>query len=157
VILLVVGIVLVVAGAVGGLAPNVKGALRAGAAAAGLLCIVAGVIILSADSPAIDQGGVKAVIRDKLASDQIEEEIKIVLDGRDVGVLTANKRKPIARMTVRVPKVGEYPYRIEVSGHAAGRPATQLSGSGKVRIDGTGELRIVGDGEGHVYLAPAPS
>jgi hypothetical protein len=90
--LLLVGAVLIlVAARAGGsraigIAPP-GAALRLGAATAGLLCVVAAVILMSGDGSRETPGPADVAITNELGPQQLSEEIRVFIDGRHVGVL----------------------------------------------------------------------
>ena len=104
-LMLVVGGVLVLAGALAGrpqlraigLAPLGRSACGA-IAATGLLCVVAGLILLGGEGASAKPGPVRATVEAELAPDEVSEEIRVFLDGRDMGIVRVDKQAPKARL-----------------------------------------------------------
>lgn len=129
-----------------------RAALRLGAATAGLLCVVAAVILMSSDGSRETPGTVNVAITNELGPQQLSEEISVFIDGRHVGVLKVDTRSPKARMVVAVSKVGRHAYTLVARRRAQGRSMVEVSSKGDVVIDGDSPLTFYSDPTGRTYL-----
>lgn len=130
-------------------------ALRGALAAAGVLCVVAALILLSTDDGHVPAGAVSVEITDELSSHQVSERIKVFLDGRDVGVVEVDEHAPKARLSVTVPKAGRYAYRLEAQRQVNGRKPTKVQSDGNVVIDGhSSRLDVFSNPKGETFLFP---
>ena len=155
-ILLTVGGVLLLSGAVGAAALRRAGAratppatARVAAAGAGLLCVVAALMLPSTGT---SSAAVTAVVENELGDGQISERIRVFIDGKDAGMLSVDRRSPKARLKVIVARPGEHAYRLESLRHLKGKQASRRTSSGKVVIDGSGPLVLYADDAGRIYL-----
>lgn len=155
-ILLIVGAVLLLVGAVGARAWRHTGSratppatARAAAAGAGALCVVAALMLPSTGT---SSAAVKAVVENELAAGQISERIRVFIDGKHAGVLSVDRRSPKARLTVIVSRPGEHSYRLESSRQLEGKSPSRRTSRGEVVIDGTGPLALYADDAGRIYL-----
>jgi len=152
---LLVGVALVLAGAVIGRA-GIGRTVRVALAGVGVLCVVAAGILLGSEDPPASVGPVKVTIANQLGPDQISEQIRVFLDGRHVGVLTVNKQSPRARLTATVAKTGRYEYRLVAHSQVTGKRPTVVSHEDDVFIDAEGRVEVYYDDEGRTYLGPPP-
>lgn len=152
---LVVGVALVLAGALTGRA-RIGGTARIAIAGVGVLCVVAASILLGSEGRRASGDPVKVTITNELGPDQVKEEIRVFLDGREVGILEVDEQSPRARVTATVAKPGRYDYRLLARSQVTGKEPTEVSHEDDVFIDNEGRLDIYYDDEGRTYLAPPP-
>ena len=155
-ILLIIGAVLLLAGAVGARVVRRAGSratppatARAAAAGVGVLCVAAALMLPSTGT---SSAAVKAVVENELAAGQISERIRVFIDGKAAGTLSVDRRSPKARLTVTVSRPGEHSYRLESSRRLEGKAPSIRTSRGEVVIDGSGPLVLYADDAGRVYL-----
>jgi hypothetical protein len=160
-VLLLLGAVLILAGALAGRAQvralrlaQVGRMPRIAAVGTGLLCVVAALILIGSDDYAAPAGPVKVTVSNELGPDQVSEEIRVFLDGRDVGVVRVDEQSPKASLTVTVAKTGRHDYRTESTSQLKGQKPVKVSHSDNVLIDGKSRLIVYYDDEGRTYLGP---
>jgi hypothetical protein len=160
-LLLLLGAVLILAGVLGGSVPVRVAGLghmgrtpRFAAAGAGLLCVVAALILIEGDDYVAPAGPITFTIANELGPNQVFEEIRVFLKGRDVGVVRVDERSPTASLTVTVPKAGRYAYRTESKSQVKGQKPSTDTHDDNVFIDGKSQLVVYYDQEGHTYLGP---
>jgi hypothetical protein len=120
--------------------------------AAGALCVSAGSIVLLSRDPT---GVISEPITDTLSSDEFSEHVRVIIDGREIGVVRIDERSPHARLTVTVAKEGRYAYRTESIVHFKGKRPLTNHFEGKVFIDGKGTLQVSVDDVAEAFVAPA--
>lgn len=156
--LLIAGAVLVVAAALSG-RPGMPGtrawsaspAPRLALAFAGVLSLTAGLILLTSDTA--ETGQVRATITAELASDEVSEEIRVFIDGRDKGVISVDERRPTSRLAVTVDWAGRHRYRLESTRQVKGKQPERAGREDDVVIAAGGRLDIVYSRDGEVYLS----
>lgn len=155
-LLLLLGAVLILVGMLAGRIPlrAIGRTLRIVAAAGGVLCVVAGLILIGSDGSSVPAGAVRVVITDELGPDQVREEVRVFLDGRDVGVIKVNEQSPRARLAVTVPKAGRHDYKTQSKIQIKGEALKMANNRGEVIIDGKSPLKIFYDAQGRTYLKP---
>jgi hypothetical protein len=125
---------------------------RLSGVAAGVLCVAAGLILLGSadyDSPA---GAVRTTIVAELSPGEISEEIRVFLDGRDVGVVRADARSPKAHLPVTVTRTGRHDYRLRSTVKLRGKPVEVARRSSQVVVGDGSRLGIYYGPDGAVYL-----
>lgn len=143
VVLLVVGAVLLVVGAVGGrwrASARVGSTTRLAIAGVGLMCVVAAVILLASGEP--EKGPVTATIMCELHRDLVSDEIIVFLNGRSVGVIKVDQRSPKAQLKVTVAKAGRHDYRLQSTRRVKGGELKRVSHTSDLVIDGKHPLLI---------------
>lgn len=97
--------------------PQIKGITRFFCIAGGVFFILLGVGLKSSDTlnnsqPQNDKqsGLIYFKIRDELGENQISEQVAILVNGREAGILTVNEYYPTSTLTVAVPHDGDYSY-----------------------------------------------
>jgi hypothetical protein len=160
-LLLLPGAVLILASAVAGrikvraiALAQVGRTLRIAAAGVGVMCVVAALILIGSDSSSARAGPLGVTITDELGPDQVSEQLRVFLDGEDVGVVRVDEQSPKARLTVTVAKVGRHDYRTETTSQIEGQAPKKASNTGDVVIDGESHLEVRSDEEGRTYLKP---
>jgi hypothetical protein len=147
---LLVGGLLVAAGAIAfGRAGRTAGLAIAGT---GLMCGVAGLILLGGEGTGAKAGPVRATIRAELEPDEVSEEIRVFLDGRDAGVVRVDARAPVSDLAVSVDRVGRHAYRLESVRQKKGKRPEQARRTDKVAIADRSRLGIFYGPDGKVYL-----
>jgi hypothetical protein len=84
--------------------------------AAGLGFLLWGTGMASSTEPSVTTGlrsPVTVTIRDSLGSNQISEQVRVLIDGDEAGTLTVNEHYPQSTLTVTVPTEGQYSYILE--------------------------------------------
>lgn len=158
-LLLLVGALLISLAALAGgarMRARVGRTLRAATAAAGLLCAGAALILMVSDGRDLDAGPVTVVISNELGANQVSEEIRVSLDGREVGVLKVDEQSPRARLTVSVEMAGRYEYTVKSKRRVKGREPTDVSSDGNVAIGEGGRLTVFSNSKGDTFLLPEP-
>jgi hypothetical protein len=115
-VLFVLGALLLLAGILGGgfevkelKIPQIRGGTRMLAGVVGLGLIVMGIGMQENDKkPPIPRASLMTsfTIRDHLGQGQVSEQVRILIDGRDVGTLAVNEHYPVGTITVTVPSDG---------------------------------------------------
>jgi hypothetical protein len=158
-LLLLIGTGLILAGALaGGSRAGAIGLARVGAVpriavgGAGLLCVVAAVIVMTSDDSGAPRGPLRVALSDELGPAQVSEQIRVFIDGQDKGVIRIDEQSPKARLTLTVPKPGRYDYRLETTRQLKGKKPVHVSSKGDVAIDGSSHLAVYSDDTGQTYL-----
>jgi hypothetical protein len=129
-VLFVLGALLLLTGILGGgfevreiKIPLIRGAARMLACIAGLGLIVMGMQMQKSDqnsaNAGVDESGSRNssmtsfTIRDRLGENQVSEQVRILIDGRDVGTISVNEHYPDAMITATVPTDGQHSYVLE--------------------------------------------
>lgn len=154
VILLLAGIVLVAAGALGAIAGAGRTA-RIAAAATGLLCVVAGVILMTSDSCTSEGDTIEAAVLNQNNPGQLSERIRVFLDGHDAGVIAVDAQSPDARLPVTLKGTCRHRYRLEVRRQNKGDAPKRIVSSGAVGVHRGDSLYVISDPDhnGRTYLA----
>jgi hypothetical protein len=125
---------------------------RIATAATGALCVSASSIVLLSNEPTTS---VTELLTDTISSGEISEDVRVFIDGRDVGVLHVTQRVPRAHVRVTVDQAGRHSYRTQARIHLAGEPPKRTSYTSEVFIDGEGTLEVVVDNTSRTYVQPA--
>jgi hypothetical protein len=157
-LLLLLGTVLILAGVLAGTVPGGNATRRTWrgrtprivASSAGVLCVAAGLIVLSSDD--YSAGAVRVTITGELAPEEVSEEIRVFLDGREVGVVKVDERSPKRRVTVTVAKTGRHAYRLESKRQVKGQKPSRVTRNDYVSIGIDSVLGIYYGPEGEVFL-----
>jgi hypothetical protein len=147
-VMMILGGVLVLTGVLGGgfevkeiKIPRIGIGSRLLSAAAGLGFLLWGAGIASSTQLSATSGfrsPVTVTIRDSLGSNQISEQVRVLIDGDEAGTLTVNEHYPQSTLTVTVPKEGQYSYILEARA---------------VFVDDDGGMReLVGAGQGAINI-----
>jgi hypothetical protein len=154
-VLFVLGALLLLTGILGGgfevrelKIPQIKGGARMLASVAGLGLIVMGLQMQKNDPNSLSIGRDEPVsrnlsmtsfrIRDRLGENQVSEQVRILVDGRDVGTISVNEHYPLAMITATVPRDGQHSYVLEA----------------RAVFNVNGDLReIVGVGQGMINVS----
>jgi hypothetical protein len=128
---------------------------RITAAAAGALCVSSATILLLSDDTSVPSGAATEVIVDELGPDQVREEVRIFIDGKDVGVLRIDEHSPKARLAVTVAHAGMKDYRTQLIKQLRGKQPIRRTYSSEVVIDGRGSLGVATAYDG-AHLQPMP-
>lgn len=173
IVLVVLGTLLLLTGILGGglevrelKIPQIKGAARMLASIAG-----AGLIALGMQMQPTDRSPVSAkrddsvplrssmtsiTIRDRLGENQISEQVRILIDGRDVGTISVNEHYPVAMITAIVPSDGKHSYFLEAravfdfNGHL--REIVGV-GHGMISVSSGKEFELISSFNGNTWLA----
>jgi hypothetical protein len=144
-IMLFLGGVLVLTGILGGgfevkeiKIPRIGTGSRLLSAAAGILFLLWGAGMHPPTPPA-SEAPVTVTIRDALGDDQVSEQVRVLVNGNEMGMLTVNEHYPLSTLTVTVPKEGQYSYMLEARAVF-------------VDEDGGGAREIVGAGQGAINI-----
>ncbi len=148
-VVLMLGSLLVMIGIIGGgfeikelKVPQVGGMARLVSGAAGAVLLVVGIGMKTeavnnkspTDPPT--PTSIAFSLFDQLGEDQISEQVRVLINGRDVGTLSVSQQRPSASLTVSVPKAGQYSYMLAAD-------AVFRDGSGRhVRLSGVGQGQI---------------
>lgn len=128
---------------------------RVALAGAGLACLVAALMLMGSDGSGAQTRPITVAITDELGADQIREEIRVFLDGRDIGVVTVDKQAPTARLEVTFAKRGQHHYRLDAKRQMNGKKPVQASNNGDLVINSESRrLDVLSDDQGRTYLAP---
>lgn len=125
---------------------------RIALASTGVLCLVSGLILLSGSTAEAPAGPVRVTIEAELAPEELSEEVRVFLDGRDRGVVRVDKRSPVSRLAVTVDALGRHDYRLESIRQVRGKPPEKAARRDDVIIDKQAKLGIFFGPEGKVYL-----
>jgi hypothetical protein len=128
---------------------------RIATAATGALCVSASSIVLLSDEPSTATGAVTEVLTDTISEGEISEDVRVFVDGRDVGVLRITQRSPRARVIVKVDKAGRHAYRTQARIHFEGERPKRTSYASEVFVDGEGTLEVVVDDASRAFVQPA--
>jgi len=158
--LLVVGAALVLGGALAAARRlRFAGVARPGrtvglaVAGTGLLCLVAGLILLGGEGTGAKARAFPATITAELDEGvEVSEEIRVFLDGRDVGIVRVDERRPVSKLALTVDRTGRHEYRLESIRQRKGHPPERARRADRVDIDRDGRLGIFYGPEGEVYL-----
>jgi hypothetical protein len=146
--------------------PQIKGAARMLVSIAGIGLIALGMQMqrsdqnpLSAkrdDSVPLKSSMNTITIRDRLGENQISEQVRILIDGRDVGTIAVNEHYPVAMITASVPSEGKHSYILEAravfdfNGHL--REIAGV-GHGMISISSGKEFELMSSFNGNTWLA----
>jgi hypothetical protein len=122
------------------------------AASGGALCVIAALILIAGGGSTARSGSVRVSIGDELSEGQVSEEIRIVLDDRDVGVLHVDRRSPKAQVTVTLARKGRFRYRLDSTRVLKGKPPERRTSSGQVVIESSRPLMLYVDERGGIHL-----
>jgi hypothetical protein len=122
--------------------PQIKGFARLFCIVGGVLFISLGVGLKSIDLPSNSQppsrnssGLVYFTVRDELGEGQVSEQVRILINGREMGTLTVNEHYQKATVTVTVPNDGDYSYVIEaIAVFREGDQLREINGVGQGTI-----------------------
>lgn len=89
-----------------------------------------------ADPDANTPTAVVFYLRDELGEDQVSEQVRVLIDGSEVGTLTVNEHFPRSRIAVTVPSAGRYSYVLEATAvfRGANRKPYTIVGAGQGNI-----------------------
>jgi hypothetical protein len=92
------------------------------------------------DSPSIGPGPPELVtfkIRDELGEGQVSEQVRVLLNGKEVGYLNVNQDYPASTISVSVPSEGVYSYVLEARAffRDENKQEREFQGSGQGNIE----------------------
>jgi hypothetical protein len=118
----------------------------------GALSVVAAIILVAGGGVGTRSGAVRVSIGDELGPDQVSEEIRVFLDGRDVGVLRVDRRTPKAQLTAKLSRAGRHRYRLDYTRVRKGKAPARGTSESEVVIEHSRPLLLYADDEGNTYL-----
>ncbi len=127
---------------------------RITAAAAGALSVSAAAVLLLGDDTSVPPGPVSQTIVDELGPGQVREEVRLFIDGKEVGVLRIDERTPVARLVIKVARAGTHAYRTELVQQLEGKATLRRTYSSEVVIDGEHTLEIATASDGAHLQTP---
>lgn len=180
VILMLIGGVLVATGVIGGgfevkelKMPKVGRLTRFFAICSGATLILIGLVAAIDESPVLDDpqpvatqapasepappSPVEFVLLDELGSDQVSEQVTVVIDGKVVGTLKVDVDFPSDEMTLIAPEEGNYTYHLEAEANFYD-PATNTIypvsgvGQGTVYVSEGAVFRLAGSMSGQTWV-----
>jgi len=98
---------------------------------------------------------VEFFIRNSLGSNQISEQVVVLIDGKLVGTLTVNKDFPEAVLRATVPEPGTYSYTAEAQSvfNNQGTPLTYNGvGQGNISVQSSKQFSVAGHFSGDTWL-----
>ncbi|MEA2234336.1 MAG: hypothetical protein QOD83_4152 [Solirubrobacteraceae bacterium] len=153
-ILLLVGVVLPLIAVLTARARGLRRGLapRIAAAATGLLCVAAAVMLMTSAAADSRSGPFSVAITDQLGPGQLSERIRVLLDGRGVGLLEVNRRMPRSRVMLAVAHAGRHRYELQVTRRMAGGKPVEVTSGGQVDVADARPLVLYADETGRTYL-----
>jgi hypothetical protein len=121
-LIVVLGGLLILAAVIGGgfevkevKIPKIGGGARTLAGFSGILLLALGVGMHKEDSNHTnnEKSVVTFLIVDSLGENQVSEQVRVLIDGKEVGILGINEHYPNCNITVSVPRPGQYSYVLE--------------------------------------------
>lgn len=115
---------------------------RLACAGVALLCATAGFIVSGSEEYGIQADPVRVTIAAELAPDEVSEEVRVILGGRDLGVVRVDKDTPKSRLTTSVAATGRHTYHLESTRQKTGRAPEHVTQSSHVVISAKGRLGV---------------
>ena len=166
IVMLILGGVLVLTAILGGgfevkeiKIPRIGAGSRVLAAAAGTVFLLwgAGMADSSQASSWSGSEAVTVTIRDSLGDGQISEQVRVLVDGDEVGTLTVNEHYQSSTLRVTVPKEGQYSYILQArtvfADENVGAREIVGAGQGVIHIKAGKRFELSGTLTGDTWLA----